>query len=48
MILCRYNTDVGGGGVGAGGGSPPQKEIGYQEEREGWVNNSYVKISDGD
>ena len=23
MILCGNNTDVGGGGVGAGGGCPP-------------------------
>ena len=25
MILCRDKTDVGGGGVGEGGGCPPPK-----------------------
>ena len=47
MILCGDKTDVGGGGVGAGGGCHPQKDIGQWEERAGWVKNSYVIISDG-
>ena len=47
MILCRDKTDIGGGGDGAGGGCTPQKDIGRQEERERWVNNIYVTISDG-
>ena len=47
MILCRDKTDVGGGGVGAGGGCPPWKGIGRREERVGRVKNNYVTISDG-
>ena len=46
MILCGDKTDVGGGGVGAGGGFPPRKEIRRQEERAGRVKNRYVTISD--
>ena len=37
--------DVGGGGVGAVGGCLPQKDSGRREEREGWVKNNYVTIS---
>ena len=48
MILCRDKTDIGGGGVGVGGGkSPPQKDIGWREERVGRVKNIYVTIRDG-
>ena len=47
MILCGDKTDVGGGGVGAGGGCPPRKNIRRWEERAGRVKNSYVIISDG-
>ena len=47
MILCGDKTDVGGGGVGAGGGFPPRKDIGRREERAGRVKNSYVIISNG-
>ena len=47
MILCGYKTDFGGGVVGEGGGCPPRKDIGRQEESEGRVKNSYVIISDG-
>ena len=45
MILCRDKNNVGGGGVRAGGGCPPHKDIGRREERAGRVNNSYVTIS---
>ena len=44
MILGVDNTDVSGGGVGAGGGCPPWKDIGRREERGGRVKNIYVII----
>ena len=47
MILCGDTMDVSGGGVGEGGGRPPQKDIGQREESTGLVNNKYVTISDG-
>ena len=47
MILCGDTTDIDGGGVRAGRGCPPQKEIGKWEERVGRVNNKCVTISDG-
>ena len=47
MILRGDKTDVGGGGVGAGGGCTPRKDIERREERLGRVKNSYVIISDG-
>ena len=47
MILCGDKTDVGGGGVGAGGGCPTRKDIGWREERAVRVKNSYAKIRDG-
>ena len=47
MILCRDKTDIGGGGVRAEGGCPHQKDIGWWEERSGWVNNKYVTIRYG-
>ena len=46
MILCIYKTDVGGGGVGAGGGCNPWKEIGRKEERSEHIKNRYVTISE--
>ena len=45
MILCGDKTDVGGGGVGVGGGWPSQNDIGRREERAGRVKNNYVIIS---
>ena len=39
MILCRDKTEIGGGGVGAGGGYTPRKDIGQQEESLGRVRN---------
>ena len=47
MILCGDKTDVGGGGVGAGGGCLTRNDIRRREERAGRVKNSYVIISDG-
>ena len=44
MILCGDNMYVGGEGVGAGGGCPPRKDIGRQDESVGHVKNSYVTI----
>ena len=43
MILCGDKTDVSAGGVRSGGGCPPPpwKDIGQQEDRAGWVKNSY-------
>ena len=42
QVTLRWSDDtvwrhVSGGGVGAGGGCPPPKEIRKREEREGWV-----------
>ena len=47
MILCRNKMGIGGGGVRAEGGCPPRKDIGRWEDRAGWVDNSYVTISNG-
>ena len=47
MILCGDKTDVGGRGVGSGGGFSPRKDIGWREEREGRFNISYVTIING-
>ena len=45
MILCGDKTDVGGGGVGAGGGCPPRKDIRWREGRTGRDKYKYVTIS---
>ena len=47
MLLCGYNTYVGGGGVGEVGGCPPRKDIGRRKEWVGRVKTKYVTISDG-
>ena len=47
MIMCGDTIDVGGGGVGVGGGCPPRKYIGRRGERVGRVKNKYLPISDG-
>ena len=47
MILFIDKTDVGGGGVGAGGGCPPWKGIGRREERARRVKNNCVIIING-
>ena len=46
MILCGDTTDVSGGGVGAGGGCPPQKDIRWREGKAGRDKYKYVTISD--
>ena len=46
MILCGDTTDVGGGGVRAGGVCPPCKGIRQREGMSGRDKYKYVTISD--
>ena len=45
--MCGDTTDVGGGGVGAGGVSSFRRNIRRREERAGQVKNGCVTISNG-
>ena len=44
MILFGDTTDVSGGGVWSGGGSPHQEDIRRREGGAGWDKNKYVTI----